>query len=66
MYVLFFWYIIKKGVAKWFDKGEKSNKYFLNLNKKYKKQKVIAEITCEGVKFRGKEEVACGISGFYG
>jgi hypothetical protein len=27
--------------AKWFELGEKSNKYFLNLNVKYKKQKVI-------------------------
>ena len=25
--------------AKWFKYGEKSNKYFLNLNKKQKKQK---------------------------
>ena len=27
-----------KARAKWFDKGEKSNKYFLNLEKKYLKK----------------------------
>ena len=27
--------------AKWFEQGEKTNKYFMNLNKRYKKQKVI-------------------------
>ena len=26
--------------AKWYEYGEKSNKYFLNLNKVYKKQKL--------------------------
>ena len=28
--------------SKWYEYGEKSNKYFLNLNKVYKKQKLIA------------------------
>ena len=51
--------------ANWYEHGEKSNKYFLNLNKKYKKQKVIANIECDGVSFRGQEEVNKGITEFY-
>ena len=41
--------------ANWFDLGEKSNKYFLNLNNKYLKQKLIGNITCDNVKFRVKK-----------
>ena len=33
--------------AKWSELGEKSNKYFLNLNNKIKRQKRITKITCE-------------------
>jgi hypothetical protein len=51
--------------ANWYEHGEKSNKYFLNLNKRYKKQKVSDNITCEGKSFRGQEEVNNGITGFY-
>ena len=32
--------------ANWYEQGEKSKKYFLNLNKRYKKQKLISEIIC--------------------
>jgi hypothetical protein len=51
--------------ANWCEQGEKSNKYFLNLNKKYKKQKVIDSIKCEGVSYRGQNEVSEGITRFY-
>ena len=33
--------------GKWYEYGEKSNKYFLRLNKKFKKQKLISKITCD-------------------
>ena len=51
--------------ANWYEHGEKSNKYFLNLNKKYKKQKVIDNIKCEGISYRGQDEVSKGVTGFY-
>ena len=51
--------------AKWFEQGEKSNKYFMNLNKRYKKQKVIDSIVCDDVTFSGQDGVASGIVGFY-
>ena len=47
--------------AKWCERGEKSNKYFLNLNKRYKKQKVIDKITCDGVTCRGQEKAFCSL-----
>ena len=40
---------------------QRSSEYFLNLNEKYKKQKVISDIICEGVRYRGQEKVAAGI-----
>ena len=48
--------------AKWDEYGEKSNKYFLNLNKKYRKQKVLSKISCDGATFRGHNEVVNGIT----
>ena len=51
--------------AKWYEYGEKSNKYFLNLNKVYKKQKLIDTIKCNGTTYRGQEEVTKGITDFY-
>jgi hypothetical protein len=39
----------------WYEQGEKSNKYYLNLNKSYKKQKVIDNIKCEVISYRGKD-----------
>jgi hypothetical protein len=47
------------------EHGEKSNKYFLNLNKLYRKQKVIDNIKFEGISYRGQDEVSKGITGFY-
>jgi hypothetical protein len=51
--------------ANWYEHGEKSNKYFLNLNKRYKKQRVIDNFKCEGLPFRGQDEKTKGITGFY-
>ena len=51
--------------AKWFEQGEKSNKYFMNLNKRYKKQKVIESIVCDDITYSGQDRVASGIVGFY-
>ena len=38
-----------KSRARWFDQGEKSNKYFLNLNRKYSKKKKIDRIKCDNI-----------------
>ena len=54
-----------KSRARWFDQGEKSNKYFLNLNKKYSKKKIIDRIKCNDVTHVGQDDVTTGISGFY-
>jgi hypothetical protein len=51
--------------AKWFEFGEKSNKYFLNLNKKYCKQKKISKINYENMVYEGEDSVANGITSFY-
>ena len=51
--------------ARWYEHGEKSNKYFLNLNKKYKKTKLIGNIVCDNVTYRGQKDVSEGITGFY-
>ena len=51
--------------ANWSERGEKSNKYFLNLNKKYKKQKLIGKIICDDVIFKGQNEVNIGITDYY-
>ena len=54
-----------KAKAKWYEYSEKSNKYFLNLNKKFKKQKLIIKMVCDGVTFKGHANVVTGISAFY-
>ena len=54
-----------KARAKWFDLDEKSNKYFLNLNKKYSKKKIIDKIVCDGVTHNGQNGVIGAIRGFY-
>jgi hypothetical protein len=51
--------------ARWFEYGEKSNKFFLNLNKIQTKQKLISEIENEGIRYSGQQQVAQGIRNFY-
>jgi exonuclease III len=54
-----------KSTAKWYEYGEKSNKYFLSLNKFKSKQKLIESISDEGRTFKGQDEVTNGIKTFY-
>ena len=54
-----------KARAKWYEQGGKSNKNFLNLNKKQQKQKKLQTIKCDEVKYRGQEGVCKGISDYY-
>ena len=43
----------------------KSKKYFLNLNKKVQKQKIILKIICDYVTYREHEGVSESVMGFY-
>ena len=51
--------------ARWYKYGEKSNKFFLNLNKRRQKQKIITSITNGDSVYEGQREVAGGIRQFY-
>jgi exonuclease III len=51
--------------AKWFEYGEKSNKFFLNLNKGRQLQKLISSIKCSGKEFFGQAEISENIRNFY-
>ena len=51
--------------AKWFEYGEKSNKYFLNLEKLKQKQKMINRIKSEDNEYIGQKQVSDGITSFY-
>jgi hypothetical protein len=51
--------------AKWYQYGEKSNKFFLNLNKSRQKQKLIHRIRDGEKEFVGQKDVMSGITNFY-
>ncbi len=51
--------------AKWYEYGEKSNKFFLNLNKSFQNQKLIHGIRNGDEEFIGQKEVSKGITDFY-
>jgi exonuclease III len=51
--------------ANWYENGEKPTKYFLNLNKRHQKQKLISEIANEDRQYKGQEQVTKGIQIFY-
>jgi hypothetical protein len=51
--------------VKWFEFGEKSNKFFLNLTKNRQKQKLINTIRNENQIHNGQNEVMNGIKSFY-
>ncbi len=51
--------------AKWFEFGEKSNQFFLNLNKSRQKQMFINKIKSDGKVYKGQEQVMEGIKSFY-
>jgi len=52
-------------IAKWFEYGERSNKFFLNLNRSRQKQKLIHKIKKDEVEYKGQEEVKKCIKEFY-
>jgi hypothetical protein len=54
-----------KSKAKWFEYGEKSNKFFLNLAKSRQKQKLISTIKDDDTEYNGQNEVSEGIRRFY-
>jgi hypothetical protein len=51
--------------AKWFEYGERSNKFFLSLNKSRQNQKMIHKIKNDGIQYNGQSEVTSGITKFY-
>jgi hypothetical protein len=51
--------------AKWFEYGEKSNKFFMYLNRSKQNQRGINEIRDGGVVYRGQNKVAKCITEFY-
>ncbi len=51
--------------AKWFELGEKPNKYFLNLNKVRQGQKLINQIKDGYEEYIGQSQIANGIKKFY-
>ena len=51
--------------AKWYEKGEKSNKFFLNLNTVRQNQKLISSIKNGNEEFKGQSEVISGIRAVY-
>jgi len=51
--------------AKWYEYGEKPNKFFLNLNKFRNKQKIVDEINDGPLKYIGHDKVIEGIKSFY-
>ena len=51
--------------AKWFEYGEKSNKFFLNLNKSKQNQKLISKIKDGEKEYFGHEQTSKGITNFY-
>ena len=51
--------------AKWYEYGEKSNKFFLNLNKSFQNQKLIHGIRNGVEEYIGQNEVSKGITDFY-
>jgi hypothetical protein len=54
-----------KSQVKWYEEGEKSNKYFLGLMKMRSKQKAISKINHNWVEFLGETNVMKCIRNFY-
>ncbi len=51
--------------SKWFEYGEKSNKFFLGLMKSRQNQKLISEIRNGTKTYTGQKEISRGITDFY-
>ena len=58
-------YLNFKSRTKWFEYGEKSNKFFLNLAKSKVNQSLITSITCNNKTVTGQEDVKTEIVNFY-
>ena len=54
-----------KTKAKWFEYGEKPNKFFLSLAKSRQNQKLISKIKHDGNEYIGQTEITKGITEFY-
>ena len=58
-------YLAFRSKVKWFEYGEKPNKFFLNLTKSKQSQKLITKISNNGKIAVGQEEVTKEITNFY-
>jgi exonuclease III len=57
--------LIFRSRAKWAEKGEKSNKYFLNLLKDRQRKMQIRKIISNGVMYYKQDEISKAINEFY-
>ena len=57
--------LIFRSKAKWAEKGEKSNKYFLNLLKDRQRKMQIRKITSLGTTYYKQDEISKAITAFY-
>jgi exonuclease III len=57
--------LIFRSKAKWAEKGEKSNKYFLNLLKLRQKRLQIRKIIANGTQYTTQDEISKAITNFY-
>jgi len=58
--------LAEKAKSKWFDEGEKSNKYFLNLLNRRRQETTINEIWKDSKKANSQEEIEALVVEFYG
>ena len=58
--------IAMKAKCKWFDEGEKSNKYFLNLLKRRKSETVLSELSNGNQTAQSQSEIEDLVVKFYG
>jgi len=57
--------LIFRSRAKWAEKGEKSNKYFLNLLKERQKAMIVRKIVSNGIIHHKQDEISKAIVKFY-
>jgi len=51
--------------AKWYEEGERSNKYFLNIIKKRSQQKLITNLDKQGTPLTKQQEIMTHVTDFY-
>jgi len=54
-----------KARSKWYNEGEKSNKYFLNLLKKNTTNNHLEELVCNGVSITDEKKINEEVIHFY-